>query len=125
MSKDLFFRLAGQEGFHMSEGKKLMFCFYAVVFFSAVVLGRLFLTTGEDFDGDERSMALLEAEPVQDGNTLTWTETLPEAFDREMSLLFESSQSGVEVLLDDETIYTYGMKKRSWGKSPGSYWERR
>lgn len=106
----------------MSAGKKLMLCFYAVVLISAVILGRLFYTTGKGFEGDARTTALLEAEPVQEGNTLTWTTTLPDAFDRGLSLLFESSQSDVEVLLDDETIYTYGMEKRSWGKSPGSYW---
>ena len=106
----------------MSTGKKLMLCFYAVAFFLAVILGRLFYTTGKDFDGDARTTALLEAEPVQEGNVLMWTKTLPEAFDSRISLLFESSQSEVEVLLDDETIYTYGMEERNWGKSPGSYW---
>lgn len=106
----------------MSAGKKLMFCFYAVALFSAVILGRLFYTTEKDFDGDAEMTTLLDVEPVQEGNLLTWTETLPDTFNKGTSLLFESSQSDVEVLLDDETIYTYGMEERSWGKSPGSYW---
>ncbi len=106
----------------MSAGKKLMFCFYAVILFLAVILGRLFYTTEKDFDGDAEVTTLLDTEPVQEGNVLTWTETLPDAFDEGLSLLFESSQSDVEVLLDNERIYSYGMEKRNWGKSPGSYW---
>ncbi len=106
----------------MSAGKKLMLCFYAVLLFLAVILGRLFYTTGKDFDGDAEATTLLDIEPVQEENILTWTETLPDAFEEGLSLLFESSQSDVEVLLDGERIYTYGMEERSWGKSPGSYW---
>ncbi len=106
----------------MSAGKKLMLCFYVVVFLAAVVLGRLFYTTDKDFDGDANTTTVLNVEPVQEGNVLTWTETLPDTFEKGMSLLFESSQSDVEVLLDDVVIYTYGLEERSWGKSPGSYW---
>ncbi len=106
----------------MSAGKKLMLCFYAVVLFLVVILGRLFWVTGKDFDEDLETTVQLQTEPVQEKNTLTWTTSLSDVFDRGLSLLFESSQSDVEVLLDNETIYTYGMEERSWGKSPGSYW---
>ena len=61
-------------------------------------------------------------------NCSIFTVVLPEAFELEQSVLFKSSHATVEILLDGEVIYRFGIDENGnnikpvLGKSPGTCW---
>lgn len=72
------------------------------------------------FDGTVTFEATQEVE----GEIKTENMVLPEEFNGQRSLLFKTTHTAVEVLLDGEEIYQYGRDENApkFLKSPGSCW---
>ena len=64
----------------------------------------------------------LAVEMQEDGRQRVYSAVLPEAFESSQSILFKSTYATVEVMLDDDDVYTFETVKRITGKSPGTYW---
>lgn len=66
----------------------------------------------------------LETEEDTSGEIKTENLILPEEFDIPRSLLFKTTHTSVQILLDGEEIYQYGQEKNApkFMKSPGSCW---
>lgn len=105
----------------MSAGKKLMCIFLAALAAAGIFCAWL----GAEQKNGALSLdtaQILAADIQTEGKTQTRAAVLPEAFAESRSLLFKSTHEKVEVLLDGETVYTYGMEKPFFGRSPGTYW---
>ena len=66
----------------------------------------------------------LETEADTAGEIKTKNLVLPEEFDIPRSLLFKTTHTSVQILLDGEEIYQYGHEENApkFMKSPGSCW---
>ncbi len=106
----------------MNAGKKLMTCFCAVLAAGIFFLAWYALGHKPDARLNFGGTAPLEQEMREDGNRRLYTAVLPEAFESAQSLLFKSTHEKVEIFVDNETVYTYGMETSRLGKSPGTYW---
>ena len=87
--------------------------------------------TGRKFNrrmGGERvsfnNTVRLETEADTAGEIKTKNPALPEEFDIPRSLLFKTTHTSVQILLDGEEIYQYGHEENApkFMKSPGSCW---
>ena len=107
----------------MNAEKKTRVCYGIVLI--ACMLFFVWLLTGH-FHPDDRLMFVntraLPVEVQEQGNRRIYSATLPAAFEDAQSLMFKSSHAMIEVFIDGEAVYAYGMGERIAGKSPGTYW---
>lgn len=107
----------------MSEGRKTM-TLYGVILILCLWFS-LWLLNGGTATSDRLGFdntSELSVNLLDEGSHLVYRSVLPGAFDFDQCVMFKSSHASVEVLVDGDVIYTYGMKKPIAGKSPGSFW---
>lgn len=109
----------------MNKGKRTgtVFCFF-------IGIGLLFLSCFYwGFGRDTSRLPIcgtteLESRETQEDDVLIHTIVLPEDFEESQTILFKTTHTIVEILLDNSVIYQYGMEEDAPGfmESPGALW---
>lgn len=109
----------------MNKGKRteIVFClFIGVALLFLVCFSGAF--GGNSSRVSMKSAVKLDSETEKKDGVLIHTIVLPEDFEEPQTILFKTTHTIVEVLLDQEVIYQYGREENApdFMKSPGSLW---
>ena len=106
----------------MNASRKLTYLFGAALAVTVLFCVWMYFTTDRDVPIGISNVEVLETDLRQEGSTRQKTAVLPADFETARSLLFKSTHEMVEVFVDDKSVYTFGMGKNRFGRSPGTYW---
>lgn len=110
----------------MNKGKKIGTCFCLAAGLAVLFLVWIFWGfSGERGKISPNYTVSLESEQImEEDGTLIYRVILPEDFEKSQTMLFKTTHTIVEVILDESVIYQYSMEKDApaFLKSPGSLW---
>lgn len=109
-----------------NSSKKLTVCFCAAALFALIVLAILFsvqFTPIRSIAYDATHEFAVPAMQAVNAETCSASLVLPQEFEQGRSILFKTTHTAVDVLVDGQSVHVHGLDDRApFIKSPGTLW---